>query len=645
MTWYERSEVRAGEYWQLQVRLKRPHGFANPGGHDYEAQLFREGIGAAGYVRDSAQNLRLSGASSRYWLLRARAWLIERIVLALPQDPQQGVVRGLVVGDQQAISSEQWRIFARTGISHLVAISGLHIGMIALLAAWLGGRLVHWPRMQQRRIAKPDLQAVCGIAAALGYSLLAGMSVPTQRTLIMLCVFLGARLLRRPVDVWQSFSVALLAVVLADPFATLAIGAWLSFGAVALILLSFGSRLGRRSMLVEFLQTQAVVSVGLLPLLLAGFGAVSLVSPVTNLFAIPLYTLVVVPMALLGTGLAGISPPLGTGLLQGCAWLLAKAELGLRWMAALPLAAWHFPQPAAWAVALMAAGAVLMIAPLIWPLRYTGLLLCLPAACWHEPPLPAGAFSLTLLDVGQGLAAVVRTREHALLYDAGPVFRSGRDTGELVVLPFLHASGLRRLDAVLASHGDSDHIGGLSSVLEGTQVRRLLRGPSVPAMPGSELCVQGGHWKWDGVEFRILHPDVSGIIDSDNDSSCVLQITGPGGRALLLGDIEQSAERRLLERGLVMPAELVVAAHHGSRSSSTQAFVDAVQARYVLFSAGYRNRWGFPKAEVLERWGRRGARSFSTIESGALTVTFGTERLAAPQEYRKQHPHYWRTRR
>lgn len=644
LTWYERPMARAGEHWRLTVRLKRPHGFANPGGYDYEAQLFRENIGATGYVRDAGSHQRLADESPRYGVLRARAWLVERIRLALPAHPQQGVIRGLVVGDQQAIGSGQWRLFARTGISHLVAISGLHIGMIALLAAWLGGQFIRVPAAQRWRLAKPDLQALAGLSAAFGYSLLAGMSVPTQRTLIMLAVVFGARLSRRRLDIWQGFGLALLAVLLLDPFATLAVGTWLSFGAVALILLSLGARVRRPKLLGEFLRTQAVVTVGLVPLLLAAFGAVSLVSPFVNLAAIPLYTLVVVPLALLGTLLTSISLPLGAGLLQLSAGLLDRFEALLAWAAAWPLAAWHFPQPDFWAVLLMGAGVVLMVAPLLWPMRYTGLLLCLPAACWQGPRLKDGEFSVTLLDVGQGLAVVVQTREHTLLYDAGPAFRSGRDTGEIVVLPYLHANDVRRLDAVLASHGDEDHVGGLPSVLADMPVQRLLLGPSVNYSGPAERCVQGDEWRWDGVEFRILHPAAYSHGDSDNNTSCVLHIRGRDGSALLLGDIERSAERELLTSRRLAPAELVVAAHHGSRSSSTVEFIDAVQARYVLFSAGYRNRWGFPKEDVVARWRAVGAQPFVSAESGAIAAAFARDGLAAPRQYRKQHVRYWHTR-
>lgn len=645
LTWYEsRISIHAGEAWQLTVRLKRRRGFANPGGYDYEAQLFREGVDATGYVRMDARNRRLSLPSARYRVLRMRAWLIDKIAIALPGHPMQGIVRGLVVGDQQAIGSEQWQVFARTGISHLVAISGLHIGMVAMLVAWLGGLMARWPQAQVLRLSKIDLRATFGLTAAWVYSLLAGMSVPTQRTLIMLCVYFGALLLRRRIDVWQGFGLALLLVLLVDPFAPLAIGMWLSFGAVAVILINVSGRVGQGRMLSEFLRIQWVVTLGLLPPLLSAFGNVSLIAPLVNLLAIPVFTLLIVPSALMGTLIAAIYLPLGIWLLQLSATLLTWMYDGLQWAASLHLAVWHFPRPSVWAMLMLAGGALLTIAPLLWPLRFCGFLLCLPALCWQTPRLPTGAFDLTLLDVGQGLAVVLRTREHVLLYDAGPAFRSGRDTGELVVLPYLHANGVRRLDMVMASHGDDDHIGGLRSVLRGIPVQRLMVGPSVPhADFSAELCRSGDYWQWDQVEFRVLHPAAEDHDDSDNNSSCVLSVSGAGGSALLLGDVEKPVEKQLLADHLIRPTEVVVAAHHGSRSSSTAEFVQAVKARYVFFSAGYRNRWGFPKTEVVERWTAGGAHAYSTIDSGAVTIEILPEGLAAPQEYRKLYPHYWYT--
>ncbi len=652
LTWYQPPVmVHAAERWQMQVRLKRRHGFANPGGYDYEAQLFRDGVGATGYIRTSASNQRL-GLQAGERVLKLRAALTEAIAHAIPDAPMQGVVRGLAVGDQQAISSEAWRVFSRTGTSHLMAISGFHIGMVAWLFAWLGSRLIYLPAAQRWRWSAPDLRAIFGVSAAIAYSLLAGMSVPTQRTLIMLMVYFGTTLLRREVNVWHSFGLALLLVLLMDPFATLAIGAWLSFGAVAVILLNQVGRVGRSSAWREFLNIQAVVSLGLVPLLLAAFGGLSLVSPWVNLLAIPLFTAVLVPLVLVGCALLPLHQGLATWWLNALAKGLDMVFAGLQWAANLSWASWYAPQAADWALLLLVAGTVMMVLPWVWPLRVSGLLWCLPALSWHTPTPTLNGFEITTLDVGQGLAVVVRTHRHVLLYDAGPRFQSGRDTGEMVVLPYLRAMGVRRLDMVMASHGDDDHVGGLQSVLTGMQTTAVLLGPSVPQRASASLCQRGQQWQWDGVMFEVLHPgpelagkgDNKGANKSDNNQSCVLHISAPGGSALLLGDIEQVIEHALVDTMLIQRSDLVVAAHHGSRSSSTAALINAAHARWVVFSAGYRNRWGFPKQEVVARWQAAGAEPVSTIDSGAVSAWLEAGQPVQVHCYRLLRPRYWQAR-
>lgn len=643
LTWYAPPvSVHAAERWQLQVRLKRRHGFANPGGFDYEGMLFREGVGATGYIRESNANQRLGVVAGEH-LLKVRAALTEAIADAIPAASMQGVVRGLAVGDQQAIGSEAWQVFARTGTTHLMAISGFHIGMVAWLFAWLGARLIYLPAAQRWRWSAPDLRALFGMSAAVGYSLLAGMSVPTQRTLVMLAVYFGAGLLRREVNIWHSFGLALLLVLLIDPFAPLSVGAWLSFGAVAIILLNQHGRVGRGSSWRHFLNIQWVVSLGLVPLLLSSFGSVSLVAPLVNLVAIPLFSAVLVPLVLIGCALLMVHTAMAAWWLGWVAWGMAQVFVGLQWAANLSWASWYAPQAALWAMALLVLGTILLVLPWAWPLRVSGLLGCLPALCWQPALVPHGGFIMTTLDVGQGLAVVVQTRSRVLLYDTGPRFQSGRNTGELVVLPYLRATGVRQLDMVVASHGDDDHVGGMGAVLAGMPVRRVLLGPSVEPLPQAVSCQRGQRWQWDGVQFDVLHPGPEHGAQSDNNQSCVLRIQGVGGSALLLGDIEKRIEHDLVGSGLIQPSTVVEAAHHGSRSSSTDALVQAARAEWVVFSAGYRNRWGFPKDEVLARWQATGARSVSTIEAGAVTASVFPEQAVEMRRYRQQRRRYWQT--
>jgi competence protein ComEC len=447
-----------------------------------------------------------------------------------------------------------------------------------------------------------------------------------------------------------------------DPFAPLAIGAWLSFVAVAVILLAAGGQLAREGTLRNFTRVQWAVTVGMAPVVILAFNTLSLIAPIANALAVPLFTLLLVPVVLVGTVLAAFSLPAGGVLLDVATQVLAFCWPGLAQLANHPLAVWHTPTlPLPMIVALLA-GAWLLISPAIWPMRVAALLLCVPAIA-HRPAVPLpGEFELVVLDVGQGLAIGVRTRSHTLVYDTGPAFRSGRDTGELVVLPFLHSLGVREINLLMGSHDDLDHSGGLLTLLRGMPTRAVLLGPSfTPAAVMAaqsvaraslqsaadkqiniDSCRRGQQWKWDGVAFEVLHPG-SGIDRTDNDSSCVLRITGSGGSALLTGDVESAAEGELVEHGLAA-AEVVVVAHHGSRSSSTPALVNVVRAKLAVFSAGYRNRWKFPKPEVVARWQRSGATPVSTIDSGAILITMTAQGVTGPIRYRDTHRHYWSAR-
>lgn len=642
LAWYRAPRrPRPGEQWQLVVTLKRRSGFANPGGFDFEGHLFREGIGATGYVRDDPRNRRLEAASARYAVTRIRAWIASRMEQALPQTPMLGVLHGLAIGDAQRVTPEQWRVFAATGTTHLMAISGLHITMLAALAAWFGGGIVRWPMAQARGWSAMHGRAIAGTGAAVAYSMLAGLSIPTQRTLIMLCIYFAMRWRRRELPAAHALGVALIAILLVDPFAPLAVGAWLSFGAVAIIMLVTSGRLAQDGVVRGFARVQAAITVGLAPLLLIAFGGISLLSPVANALAAPLFTLLVVPGVLAGALAAALHPAAGALVLRVPALLLERTWPLLEWLAEQPLSLWFVAQPSWLALAALAAGAALILLPGIWPTRLAGVLLCLPVML-NRPAVPAfGNFELALLDVGQGLAVVVRTRSHVLLYDAGPAFRSGRDAAELAVLPYLRHRGVRELDRVIISHGDLDHSGGLRSLLASFPARSVLAGPSVNPLPrGSMGCQDGQRWIWDGVLFEVLHPSHAAH-ERDNDSSCVVRVGGSGASALLTGDIEAAAEAELARRGLAR-ADLVIVPHHGSRTSSSAALVAALQPRVALFSVGYRNRWNLPKPEVVQRWRAVGARTLTTAASGAIEVELESGEPLRIREYRPSHRRYWR---
>lgn len=624
------SMPRAAERWQLVVRLKPPHGFANPGGFDYEGQLFREGIGATGYIRASSDNRLLQKAGFGRPVLQLRASIVERMRRVLGDSMATGLATGLAVGATHAIPSEQWQVFAATGITHLIAISGLHVTMIAALAMLLVRLLwrLPWPGPAPR-LCRADVAAAAGAFAATGYALLAGLSIPTQRTLVMFLVALGALWLRRAQPPSQALALALIAVLLLDPHAALSPGFWLSFLAVAAILWAVsGARLEGR-ILREFLSVQGAVSVALLPATLMIFGSISLVAPLVNLLAIPFFSLVLVPGILSGLGLMAVFPAAGETLLKLTAYSFELFWPFLHWAASLPGAFVHLPAPAPAFSFTLALTAAVLITPLPLRLRALGLLLVLPLSSLAPQPPAEGGLRLTVLDVGQGLAVVVRTHSHVLLYDAGPSFRSGRSTGDMVVLPFLWDAGVRRLDRLVISHSDSDHAGGAEAVERAMGIDKRGR------------CDRGEKWRWDGVQFEFLHPG-RGESWNDNNSSCVLRIEGTGGSVLLMGDLEEKGETHLLSQGGVRETDVVVVPHHGSRSSSSEALVSAVEARYAIVSAGYRNRWNFPHSKVIERWCKSGADVPNTAEWGAVSLDVDPEEgIGGPRAYRLEQRRYW----
>ena len=646
LTWYDTPVApKAAERMVLLARLRRPRGFSNPGGYDQEARLLREGIGASGYVKSATRQGRDWFDIARSPVLAARGEIADSIRSALGTRPATGIVAGLAVGLQDALSPEQWRELARSGTSHLMAISGMHIGMFATVTAWLTLRVQRWRQRRGSLGARRDPAVLAGTVAAFGYSLLAGWSVPTQRTMIMIAMVAAALLLRRRVGVADALALGAIAVLLLDPLAPLAVGFWLSFGAVAAILLASTGGLARTGIAAGFAQAQLAVTVGLVPVLAACFGSVSLVSALVNIAAIPLYTLFIVPAILVATALALTVPSIGAVALGGIAWVIEFTWPLISAPAAWLLATWGVASLPSWGWLLLVAGAVAAILPLPAQGRAAGALMVAALCAWRAAPPAPGSAHFALLDVGQGLAAVVETRRHLLVYDTGPEFRSGTDTGALVVEPYLRSRGRRQVDLLVASHDDGDHTGGSASLARLMPVRRFVA--SGKALDGfgagrAERCRAGMRWTWDGVEFEWLHP-ASPLLSKDNDRSCVLLVRAGSEALLLTGDIQRAAEAELLRRGLPAGITVVVVPHHGSRTSSGQGLVDATRPRWALVPAGYRNRWGFPASGVVERWSLSGAQLLNTATSGAVEFELGPgEAVSEPVEWRRAAPRPWR---
>ena len=644
--WHAAPDLRAGDCWRLRLRLRRPHGLLNPHLPDGELAWLERGIGGVGYVRPSAGNQHLPGRSLAPALLveRWRQDLRQRYQAALGDAPTGGILIALAIGDQHAIDNRTWLTFARTGVTHLLSVSGLHVTMLAGLAAAVVGRL--WRRSAALALRLPAQRAgmAAGLVAALLYCLIAGFAVPAQRTLYMLAVVTAAMWSGRSSAVGSVLAAALLFVLILDPWAVMSPSFWLSFGAVGVLFYVGTGRVGREHWLSGWIRAQWAVTLGMIPVLLALFQQFSLVSPMANAVAIPVISLLVTPLALLG------ALPLAAPLLALAAAILEPLMSLLAYLADSPAAVWEQAAPADWAVLSGLFGAAWLLMPRGVPARALGGVLLAPLFLVVPGRPPPGGVSLVALDVGQGLSVHVQTAGHDLIYDAGPAWGTDADAGGRIVVPYLRAAGVRHLDVLMISHSDRDHEGGARSVLEAVRVGELLSslpsGHALEQLPVPRRhCQQGQGWEWDGVRFDVLHPLPSDYLSdrSSNALSCVLRVAGAGagGTLLLVGDVGAAEERAMLARGEPLGADLVLPAHHGSGSSSTAEFVAATAPRVALFSAGYRNRFGHPAAVVVDRFVGRGAAVWRTDREGALSVAFDSDGPVVISERQKRR-RYWR---
>lgn len=643
VSWYDDAPLlRPCTRWRLLLRLKRPRGLMNPGGADGERSALERGVIGTGYVRDDPRNVRLTRAS---WCIDGVRDAVARAIIARVHDPHDAtLLRAFAVGDTRGLQQQDWSVARANGVSHLIAISGFHVGVAAVFGVWLAALgYCLWPRFGLH-LPRLQAQAAAALLAAGAYSALAGFGLPTVRTLLMIAVLAVARCSRRGSNGAQSLALALLAILLFDPLAVLAAGFWLSFIGVAFLMLCLQARgHGLRAFVHELTSGQLLMTVALLPLTMWFFGEASLVGALSNLVAVPFVSFVIVPCALIGTLLLGVCPPLAAPV-----WWLAAHLVHAQWwlleqMATWPGAHWYLPAVQPWALLLALLGSLWLFLPRGVPLRWLGLLFYLPLLL---PPvqLPAaGTFQVWVLDVGQGLSVLLRTRHHVLVYDAGAHYPSGFDLGESVVLPSIHALGMARLDTLMISHADNDHAGGAAAVAEAfPDAQRLAGEPARMHVPMSQ-CTAGQSWHWDGVDFRVLSPDPTRLSAKGNDRSCVLLVSGVGGRLLFTGDISSKVEPQVVAALSLGPAPVLLVPHHGSKTSSSAAFITALQPPFAVVSAGWRNRFGHPKPEVLARYAEADVAVFNTATEGAIPLTFGLN--AKPRRaagFRLQRTRYWR---
>ncbi|MDR3322972.1 MAG: DNA internalization-related competence protein ComEC/Rec2 [Zoogloeaceae bacterium] len=662
--------LQVGERWEMTVRLKRPHGSINPGGFDYEAWLLERNLRATGYLRADPAPKRLNAWEWRGETVfgapmqavhRVRQTIRENFQRRLGDAPYGGILVALAIGDPQAVSSAQWAVFNRTGTTHLMSSSGLHVTLAAALVGWLVNRFWRWRPRLCRALPAQQATLLAAWLAAFAYALLAGFGIPAQRTCFMLGVAALALFFGRRTGSARILLLALAGVLLLDPWAVLAPGFWLSFGAVA-ALIWIGlheSRAGEREAAGAgeatpgqrglrrlfhwgraFVHTQWAATLATLPVLLWVFQQFPLSSPLANLIFIPAISFVITPLTLLAALLAWIP---GLPLLDFTHWLLGGLMPILETLANWPL--WRPPAPDLWAVCLAGVGVFVLLLPRDLPGRMAGTMLLLPLLFWPSPQILPGQLRATVLDVGQGQAVLLETARHRLLYDAGPLYGFGRDAddaGRRIVAPYLAYRGIAALDMLVLSHRDKDHAGGFASLEAALPIHR--RVSSLVELPQGEWCVRGMVWVWDEVRFEFLHPAADAPPKGDNGDSCVLKVTTPAGRLLLTGDIDQRVERKLLATYAGAPAalsaEVLLMPHHGSNSSSALPFIAAVGPQWALASAGYRNRFHHPRPEVLQRYRALEAEVRRTDQDGALVLDFADSEIRL-RAWRETAARYW----
>jgi len=643
------TPFKAGERWQLLVRLKRPHGTANPHGFDFESWSLSENVRAMGSIKSNTENKKLSNFVWRpsYVIEHLRENIKQRITHVLAGKAYIGIIQALVMGDDSQIKVDDWQVFLRTGVSHLVSISGLHITMLAGLA--FGFVSFFWRRSPYLMMRLPTRKAavLAGAMTALAYALIAGFSVPSQRTFYMLLVFAVALWSGRQLVISQVLAIALFIVVLLDPWAVNAPGFCLSFGAVAMLAYALGARIGEIHWFKAAVQTQWAVTIGMLPLLLVMFNQTSIISPIANAFAIPLISFVVTPLALLGSFLPFDLP------LNLSYQALDLGMIALKWLNQLPMATWQQHDPATWTLLPAMLGMLWLLLPRGFPMRWMGVIGFLPMLLIVPIKPNAGDMKVTILDVGQGLSVVVQTATHTLLYDAGPKYNEQSDAGSRIVVPFLRGEGIAKIDGFIVSHNDIDHSGGMPSVLALMPVTWLASSFTAqietPETQKKIACFAGQVWVWDNVHFEVLHPALESDDDkkiTDNNRSCVVKVTSQAGSLLLTGDIEKAAEMALLNSAQEkLKSDVLTVPHHGSKTSSTAGFIAAVAPRVSVFTTGYLNRFGHPKPLIVERYQSYGGITRRSDYDGALQIdfvnNFQVKNKISLARWRNQHQTYW----
>jgi len=648
---YSSNAYMPGQHWVLQVKLKRPHGFANPGGFDYERWLFQEKISATGYVKPEADNILLNQhfSSNGYSEINLLRYKVQQNLKTFPL-AEPGFIAALMIGDRTHITDDQWALLTHTGTNHLMVISGLHIGLVACLIFNISMLMFRMIPGLAILIPVSRLAAISGLLAAFFYAALAGFSLPVQRALMMVCCLMSGHLLVRQVSPLNNLCLSLLLILILDPLAPQSTGFWLSFSAVTVLILFYYHALQENELTVfskikSLVRCQSYLFLGMLPVMLLFFAQISLLAPLINIIAIPYIGLVVVPLCLLYlfTVLAGfenysIMLTLPDFLLSIYTDVLEQISRSMDYMLL------EFPTLPYWWLAAISG---FMLFQFLKPGLYTRIagLIILGASSFYRPDRPPGGeFILDVLDVGQGLATVITTSRHLLIYDTGPGFSPRFNAGSGIIQPFLRQLNLGEPDMIIVSHGDIDHEGGLEALNRFYPAALLITGEQPKKSHLSATpCLAGQYWVWDEVHFEFIHPLNSG--EAGNNASCVLKVTSGSFSALLPGDLEKAGELSLLKDARVkLPSDLLIAPHHGSLTSSIAPFIRAINPRYGVFTTGYLNRFNHPHPDIWSRYQRLEVKLFNTSESGSVRFRISQAGLTSPETFREKRPRLWHLR-
>jgi competence protein ComEC len=618
LSWYfPKQKIKTGQFWTLTVKLKKPHGRFNPSGFDYEKWLFEHNIGATGYVKINPEPLLNRFKSINKSFSNLRQTISDNLDELLKDSDNKGLVKALMIGERNEINQQQWDVFRKTGTVHLLAISGLHIGLVSGLMYFLVLQI----SIKLSTVSPQKYAAIAALLLALFYSALAGFSLPTQRSLMMLIIAMIALVWQRKITASNTVSLTLFTVLIVDPLAVLSIGFWLSFLAVIVIIYSLAGRLGRIGYWHSAIKIHCVTAIGLAPLLIYSFQQISVISPIANFISVPVISFFVVPLCLLSVVFMFISPFITEQCLTVVDTLLQGLNVILLIMADLPYAALNTGKASIFTIPLTLLAVLILIAPKGLPARWLGLVFLIPSFFVNDEKPKQGEITTTLLDVGQGLSAVIETANHVLVFDAGAKYSNKFNMGDAVVIPFLESKGIEVVDTLLISHGDNDHRGGALSIIKQKNVSKILTSvPNLFEQYSPMFCLRGQTWEWDQVRFEILSP-TEDFIEGENNNSCVLKVSSIYGTLLFTGDIEKSAEDWLVTNSAnQLESDILIAPHHGSKTSSSVYFLQQVSPKTILIPAGYRNRYFFPHQEIVERYKKLSIPWISTADKGAVVV-------------------------